>query len=253
MKVLIFEDEAIAADRIVKLLGNISDEIEVVGTLKSIKKGLEWFNENSEPDFILSDIQLLDGLSFEIYKKHPVKCPIIFTTAFDQYALQAFEVNGVDYLLKPIQEDKLAAAIQKLKKESAPLISSEHLEELAKLLDDRKPKFKERFLVKLGQKITSVPTDKISYFFSEEKVSFLVTQKGEKFPVDNSLEELENILDPKFFFRINRKYIITLDSVAQIHPYFKGRLKLELNPDAHDDDIVVSADKTPVFKSWLDY
>ena len=253
MKVLIFEDEALAADRLVKLLTGISEEIEVVGTLKSIKKGLEWLSENNEPDLILSDIQLLDGLSFEIYKKHPVKCPIIFTTAYDQYALQAFEVNGVDYLLKPIQEEKLAPAIQKLKKEKSPLISAEHLEELANLLEERKPKFKERFLVKLGQKITSVPTDKIAYFFSEEKVSFLVTESNQKFPVDNSLEELESMLDPKSFFRINRKYIVTLRSVDQIHPYFKGRLKLELAPPAADDDIVVSADKTPIFKSWLDY
>ncbi len=253
MKVLIFEDEAIAADRIVKLLNNISEDIEIVGTLKSIKKGLEWLNTNREPDLILSDIQLLDGLSFDIYKQHPVNCPIIFTTAYDQYALQAFEVNGVDYLLKPIQEEKLGPALEKIKKEQAPLISAEHLEELANLLEERKPKYKERFLVRLGQKITSVPTDKIAYFFSEEKISFLVTNKGEKFPVDHSLEELENMLNPKEFFRINRKFIITLDSVAQIHPYFKGRLKLELNPPSDDDDIVVSSDKTPVFKSWLDY
>lgn len=252
MKVLIFEDEAIASDRLTRMLEEIAADTVVVGTLKSIKKGLEWLDENPEPDVILSDIQLLDGLSFEIYKQHPVKCPIIFTTAFDQYALQAFEVNGVDYLLKPIQADKLTAAIGKLEQTKAPIISEENLEELANLLAGRKQSYKTRFLVRLGQKITSVPTERIAYFFSEEKITFLVTNKGEKFPVDQSLEELESILDPELFFRINRKYIITLDSVSQIHPYFKGRLKLELEPPL-EDDIVVSSEKTPVFKSWLDY
>ena len=250
MKALILEDETLAAERIKSLIGNVSPDIEILDTLKSKKKALEWLDANPEPDVIFSDIKLLDGLSFEIYQAHPVKCPIIFTTAYDQYALEAFQTNGVDYLLKPIKEEKLAEAISKIKLDK-PLISAEHLEQLAELLEQRQKKYKGRFLVKLGQKITAITSDKISYFFSEDKISFLVTKDGAKYPVDQTLEELDKVMDPALFFRINRKYLITLDSITQIHPYFKGRLKLELN-HSQDDDIVVSADKTPVFKSWLD-
>lgn len=252
MKILILEDEALAAERLIGLVKECAPETEVLAAIKSIKKGLQWLSEHAEPDLILSDIQLLDGLSFELFKQHPVNCPVIFTTAYDQYALQAFDVNSVDYLLKPVQKEKLCTALEKLgNRASKPLISAEHLETLAQMLDQRKPKYKSRFLVKLGNKIRSVATPDIAYFYTEEKLTFLVQTSGEKFPVDHSLEELESLLDPDAFFRINRKYTITHEAVSEIHPYFKGRLKIELNHSA-DDDIVVSADKTPLLKSWLD-
>lgn len=252
MKVLILEDEKLAAERMRKLLTELSVEIEVLEVLRSVEKSVQWLKENDTPDLILSDIQLLDGLSFDIFKKEKVSCPIIFTTAFDQYALQAFEVNGMDYLLKPIQSEKLQAAIEKIQGTTKrPLITTEDLEALASMLEDRKKKYKSRFLVKLGQKIKSVSVDSISYFFTENKLTFLMTNNAEKFPVDHSLDELENMLDSEVFFRANRKYMITLEAVKEIHPYFKGRLMLELKPEI-EDGLVVSSEKTPSLKAWLD-
>lgn len=252
MRILILEDEALAAERLQNMVKSCQPDAVVLGTIKSVGKGLQWLEENPEPDLILSDIQLLDGLSFELYKQHPVKCPIIFTTAYDQYALQAFEVNSVDYLLKPVQEEKLCAALEKLHVMTPkPLLSSSDLDALAEMLESRKPQYKSRFLVKLGQKIRSVAVTDLLYFFTEDKLTFLMTKEGEKFPVDFSLEELESLVDPNQFFRINRKYTVTIDAVKEIHPYFKGRLKLELHQSS-DDDIVVSSDKTPHLKAWLD-
>jgi DNA-binding LytR/AlgR family response regulator len=252
MKVLILEDERLAAERLQKMLAEFSITIEVVGIIRSIEKGKIWLKENKLPDLILSDIQLLDGLSFDLFKVHPVNCPIIFTTAFDQYALQAFVVNGLDDLLKPIQSEKLLLAIKKVQGSvNQTLISAEDLEVLADMIENRKKKYKSRFLVKLGQRIKSIPVEQIAYFFTENKLTFLMTSSKEKFPLDNSLDELETLLDPESFFRANRKYMITLDSVKEIHPYFKGRILLELLPSV-EEDIVVSSEKTPSMKAWLD-
>ena len=252
MKILILEDEKLAAERIQKMLTELSHSFEVVGIIRSVEKGKTWFQENKLPDLILSDIQLLDGLSFDLFKAHPVDCPIIFTTAFDQYALQAFEVNGLDYLLKPVQSEKLQLAIEKVQKSvKQTLISAEDLETLAEMIEGRKKKYKSRFLVKLGQKIKSVPVESIAYFFTESKLTFLMTSNKEKFPMDNSLDELETLLDPEKFFRANRKYMTSLNAVTEMHPYFKGRILIELSPNV-DEDIVVSSEKTPNMKAWLD-
>jgi DNA-binding LytR/AlgR family response regulator len=252
MKILIIEDEKLAAERLQKMLSELPITIEVVGIVRSIDKGKTWLKENSLPDLILSDIQLLDGLSFEIFKANPVSCPVVFTTAFDQYALQAFEVNGLDYILKPIQSEKLQLALEKAQKSTKPtLISTEDLDTLADMIENRKKKYKSRFLVKLGQKIKSIPVEQIAYFFTDNKLTFLMTSNKEKFPLDNSLDELETLLDPELFFRANRKYMITLDAVKEIHPYFKGRILIELLPEV-EEDIVVSSEKTPSMKAWLD-
>lgn len=252
MKILIIEDEKLAAERLQKMLAELTITTEVLGVIRSIEKGITWLKENKKPDLILSDIQLLDGLSFEIFKSNPIDCPVVFTTAFDQYALQAFEVNGLDYLLKPIQSEKLQSALEKVNKSTKQtLISPEDLDTLADMIENRKKKFKSRFLVKLGQKIKSVPVEHIAYFFTENKLTFLMTANREKFPLDHSLDELENLLDPELFFRANRKYMITLDAVKEIHPYFKGRILLELLPEV-EEDIVVSSEKTPSMKAWLD-
>lgn len=252
MKVLIFEDETLAADRLKRLLLEIQPDAEVLEVVKSIKKGISWLQNNPEPDLILSDIQLLDGVSFDIYKAHPIGCPVIFTTAYDQYALQAFEVNSIDYLLKPIQQEKLQAALQKVNSTNEkPIISSQDLDALMEMIEQRKTRFKSRFLVKLGQKIRSVAVNQILYFYTEDKLTFLVTSQGDKFPVDHSLEELESLLDPDHFFRINRKYTVAVEAIKDIHPYFKGRVKIDLH-NSSDDDIVVSSEKTPILKAWLD-
>ena len=255
MLVLIIEDESLAAERLKNLLTEIDPSIEVVQILKSVEASLKWFDHNDEPDLILSDIQLLDSLSFDIFSQREIKCPIIFTTAFNQYAIQAFEVNSVDYLLKPVQKEKLSTALEKFNTQQSGSVVShltpDDLEKIALMVKNTQPEYKSRFLVKLGQKIRAIPIEKIAYFFTKDKLTFLVTNTGDKYPLDNSLEEIDQLLDPNIFFRLNRKFVAKINAVKEIHPYFKGRLKIELSPPI-DNDIVISSDKTPSFKKWLD-
>lgn len=251
MNLLILEDETLASDRIVKILAEIDPELKIAGIVKSIEEGKRWFDENEVPDLIISDIRLLDGLSFELFKSLEIETPVIFTTAYDQYAIKAFEVNSIDYLLKPIQKEKLAEAIEKHKERAAKNKFPADFEGLYELIQNQRKSFKSRFLIKVGHKIVAVPTEKIAYFFSQNKLTYIVTRDGKKLPTDQTLETLEEQLDPKTFIRANRQFIVSFESISEIHPYFKGRLKIELSP-ASDLDIVISAEKTPEFKSWLD-
>ena len=191
----------------------------------------------------------MDGTSFEIFEQVKVNCPVIFTTAYDDFAIKAFEVNSVDYLLKPIQKEKLEKALEKYEHQKGNT-SGLNIENIQKLLKGE-PSYKSRFLVKLGQRIKAIPVEKVAYFYSKDKLSYLVTFEGKKLPVDQTLEELDTLLNPKNYFRVNRKFLVHFDAVSDIHPYFKGRVKLELDPQI-DEDIVVSSEKTPVFKKWLD-
>ncbi|MFZ6011577.1 MAG: LytR/AlgR family response regulator transcription factor [Bacteroidota bacterium] len=252
MKILILEDESLASEKIEKSLLELEPEATIVATLRSVASAVEWLKNNTHPDLIISDIRLLDGLSFAIFQEVKIEKPVIFTTAYDQYAIKAFEVNSIDYLLKPVQKEKLKASLDKLKslqqKQSAPTIV---YQEMLKYLKGNQTEYKSRFMVKLGQKILAIPADKIAYFFSENKLTFIVTREGKRFPIDQALDDLTDMLDPKTFFRINRQYIITFDSISEIHPYFKGRIKLMLQPKS-DDEVVISAERTPEFKKWID-
>jgi DNA-binding LytR/AlgR family response regulator len=175
--------------------------------------------------------------------------PVIFTTAFDQYAIRAFEVNSIDYLLKPVQKDKLKAALAKLQlPKDLPLPD---YNEVLNFIKSNKTSYKSRFMVRLGQRIVAVPSEKIAYFYSENKLTYIVTLDGKKFPLDQPLDELMDLLDPKRFFRANRQFIVAFDSIAEIHPYFKGRIKILLQPKA-EEEIVISSDRTPEFKKWID-
>lgn len=249
MRILIFEDEKLASERLIQVLQQIKPEINVVEAMKSVEAAVLWLQNNEHPELIISDIQLLDGTSFEIFEQVKVNCPVIFTTAYDEYAIKAFDVNAVDYLLKPIQKEKLAKAIEKYEGQKEPN-NAFNLDQIQALIKPA-PEYKSRFLVKFGQRIKAVPVEKIAYFFSQDKLSYLVTFEGQKLPLDQSLEELDALLNPKNYFRVNRKFIVHFDAVADIHPYFKGRVKLVLDPHI-DEDIVVSSEKTPVFKQWLD-
>lgn len=251
MNLLILEDETLASDRIVKILKEIDSELNIVGIIKSIEEGKRWFSENDHPDLIISDIRLLDGLSFELFKILQIETPVIFTTAYDQYAIKAFEVNSIDYLLKPIQKEKLAEAIDKHKDRVANNKFPADFEGLYELIQNQKKSYKSRFLIKIGQKIVAVPIEKIAYFYSQNKLTYIITKDGKKLPTDQTLEQLEEQLDPKTFYRANRQFIVSFESISEIHPYFKGRLKIELSP-VSEMEIVISADKTPEFKSWLD-
>lgn len=253
MKVLILEDEGLASEKLINLLKEVDPDVDVIGTLKSVEASLLWFSQNDPPELIFSDIQLLDGLSFEIFQQVKIQSPVIFTTAYDQYAIQAFEVNSVDYLLKPVKKEKLEASLNKLKSRTHGVSASpDKLEEITRLILRAQKDYKQRFLVKVGQRIQTIPVERIAYFYTHDKLTYVVTEEGSRSPMDHTLEEIDRMLDPDNFFRINRKYVVKITAVKEIHPYFKGRVKLKLDPDIDDDDIVISSDKTPSFKRWLD-
>jgi DNA-binding LytR/AlgR family response regulator len=249
MKVLILEDETLAADKLEATLMELQPDCQVVSRIKSIGSAVEWLESNPHPDVIISDIRLLDGLCFEIFAKVKVEKPVIFTTAYDQYAIRAFEVNSIDYLLKPIQKEKLQNALAKLQLPKEPPFPDYN--EVLNFIKSNKLSYKSRFMVRLGQRIVAIPSEKIGYFYSENKLTYIVTLDGKKFPMDQPLDELFDLLDPKRFFRANRQFIVAFDSIAEIHPYFKGRIKIVLQPKS-DEEVVISSDKTPDFKKWID-
>lgn len=252
MNILLIEDEKLAAEKLTSLVEKICPESKVLNILDSVDGAIDYLKNNEEPDLIISDIHLTDGLCFSIYTEVKVQCPIIFATAYEKYAIQAFEVNSIDYLLKPIQESRLEQAINKYKQLKNKTEDNTALyEEFQKLLVQKNRNYKSRFLCKLGNKIKSIPTENILYFYSANKMTFLVDKNEQRLPINNTLDEIDQLIDPDNFFRINRKYITHFDAIAEIHPYFKGRLKLKLNPSM-DDDIVVSTEKSPIFKAWLD-
>ena len=252
MKVLIIEDEALAAEKLQVMLKEIDPGLEIAGITKSVEGTLHWLQSHPEPDLIISDIHLSDSLCFDIFTGIKPRCPVIFATAYDQYAIQAFEVNSIDYLLKPIQKEKLKNSIEKFHRlKSKNDMAFHDLDKIAAIITQSRKAYKSRFLVKVGTKIKSLQVNQICYFFTHEKMTYIVTKDGKKYPVDHSLEEIDNLLNPNDFFRVNRKYVIHIDAVNEIHPYFKGRLKISLTPPVHDA-IVISAEKTPSFKAWLD-
>ncbi|TXK31171.1 response regulator transcription factor [Pontibacter qinzhouensis] len=254
MNVVILEDESLAAEKLAKMLLTYDSQITVTATLTSVEEAVEWLQANPSPDLLLVDIHLDDGLSFEIFQQVKLHCPVIFTTAYDQYAIRAFQVHSIDYLLKPLQYDKLAQSLDKLKalqasfQETTPQLN---LEEVVKLLKADQTTYKTRFLVKAGNRIRAVKTTEIAYIYADQKLNLLVTHDGHKYPLDYSLDDLNLMLDPQFFFRVNRQLITHIDSAVEIHPYFKGRLKLELQPPL-DMDVIISSERTPLFKAWLD-
>jgi len=251
MKVLIIEDELPAAEKLIKLINKYDPNIQVLAHFDDIESTVKWFKENAAPDLIFLDIHLADGLSFEIFKQVEINCPIIFTTAYDQYAIQAFRVNSVDYLLKPIKYADFELAMKKYKTIYASEDSGVHdFQKIADLIKNRQKAYKSRFLAKAGNFIKTIAIDKVSYFISEDKVSFIVTKENKMYPIDYTLDDLEELLDPEQFNRANRKFLIGIDSIAEIHPYFKGRVKIHLEPK-QKEDLVVSSEKAAGFKKWL--
>lgn len=248
MNVLIIEDEAMAADRLETLLKQAMPEANVLDKLDSVKETAKWFVKNDPPDLIFMDIQLADGLSFEIFEIVTIDAPIIFTTAYDQYALEAFKVSSIDYLLKPIDVEDLTKALDKLKKLSKPQNQIDQLEELAKKFQ---PKYKNRFIIKVGEHIKSIAVDDVAYFFSRDKATFCTTSDGRNYLLDYPLDQLQEMVSPEFFFRINRKYLISLSPVKDMISHTNSRLKIVLN-HSDDNDIIVSRERVQDFKKWLD-
>jgi two-component system LytT family response regulator len=260
MRVVIIEDEELAAEKLAAMLHQYDPAIRVTAVLASVETAVAWLQNNPSPDLLLVDIQLSDELCFGIFRQVPVRCPVIFTTAYDQYALRAFQVYSVDYLLKPIGQDKLNQSLDKLRDmrqsfAGAPPEPGDPpalpLDALVQLIRRGNAGYKSRFMVRLGNRIKAVKTDEVAYFLTEQKLSLLVTKENQRYPVDYSLDELTPMLDPAQFFRVNRQLIIHLDAAAEIHPYFKGRLKLILSPPLREE-VIVSSERTPAFKAWLE-
>ena len=258
MKVLIIEDEELAVKKLQKTLASVDSTAEVVGVADSIRSSVSWLQQNPSPDLILMDIELADGQSFEIFDKVDVKSTVIFTTSYDEYALKAFKVNSIDYLLKPIQKEDLHAALEKLKglkslygNNTAPAPSL-NVDNLVKELQQKlQPKeYRKRFLVKHAQKLVSVDVEEIAYFYSDGRLNFFKTTDNRKFVVDYTMDDLEDMLDPNQFFRISRAFYVAVNSIDQIHDYFGNRLLLNLKP-AVDKEAIVSREKVTDFKKWM--
>ncbi len=246
MRVWIIEDEEAAARRLEKLITSIEPNMVITRRMDSIIETLTAIQEEPLPDLLFLDIQLADGLSFEIFNHTKIDKPIIFTTAYDQYAIQAFKVNAIDYLLKPIKKVELERSIQKFKDWANT--ETFNYSKLADILKKDKPS--QRFLLKVGQRLRLVDTADAAYFFSEDKITFLVDWKGQRFALDQSLEKLEESLDPEQFFRVNRQFIIHLKSIGEMIAYSKSRVKVLLEP-CTKPEVVVSTERSPHFKRWL--
>ncbi len=272
MTILLIEDEEPTARKLKRLLADVEPNASVVGTTGSVEESVAWLQTQPAPDLILMDIELADGQSFEIFNRVPVTCPVIFTTAYDEFAIKAFRVNSVDYLLKPVKEDDLRSALTKLRDMKRALADSpgtleSSLTDLLRHLSlppttplrpelqpgrqaDRDPLVRDRFLIKQGQRLFSVPLDEVTYFFSRNKLSYLKTRDAHEWMVDYTMEELERMLPPERFFRLNRQLIVELRAIEKVSVYFNGKLKAALRP-AFSEEVIISRDRAGEFKVWL--
>lgn len=249
-KILILEDEKPNSDRIQRLMLKIRPDIEILGVLRSVKKTVEWFLANESPDLVLMDIQLADGVSFDIFNLADIKCPVIFTTAYDEYAVKAFKYNSIDYLLKPIEKDELEAAF--IKFETSIHQSYQQSPSIEELLSQIRPKeYRTRFFLPYRDGYRKINVEDIAFFYSQMNISYANLFSGEQVVVPQTLETLEQELEPKNFFRVNRQYILHVNSIEKVHNFFNGKLKLIVKN--HEQDVIVSRTKAPLFKTWLDY
>lgn len=248
MRVVIIEDEQLAAERLVYLMKNSDADIEVVKHLYSIEESVHWLNNNPHPDLLFLDIQLADGFCFEIFKSVDYRKPVIFTTAYDQYAMEAFKLFSIDYLLKPVTAEALNAALKKFYTVFPP--PQTNYQQLSAVFESAS--YKSRFLAKAGQKMFFVESNDIQYFQADDKIVFLVDKEGNRLMIDYTLEKLETLLNPKEFFRVNRKYLARYTSISQIKPYVNSRLKLMLRNGSKTEEVVLSRERVHDFKSWAE-
>jgi DNA-binding LytR/AlgR family response regulator len=251
MNIIILEDEELAARRLESMIKQFDESINILAKIESVEEAISWFKSNPEPDLIFLDIHLEDDLSFAIFEKVEVKSPIIFTTAFDEYAIKAFKLKSIDYLLKPISQDDLNKAILKYQDwNKNNSTSTVDMQSLYDLINKKVPTYKNRFSITIGTKIKSFEISDIAYFFSQSSITFMVTNDNMEYPIDYSLDQLIALLDPQQFFRINRQYLLKMKSIANVHVFPKSRLKLELLP-SRKEEVFVSLDKVVKFKDWL--
>ena len=249
MNCLIIEDEKVAAKKLIGLIKTYDSSIDITETIHSVEDSVQWLNSHQAPNLIFMDIQLADGLSFEIFEQTIVKTPVIFTTAYDEYALKAFKVNSIDYLLKPIDQNELNNAIDKFKESNTPKEIPAQV--FDNILHSLTKNYKIKFVIKVGEHIKVFKIDDVQCFYSMEKYTFLQNNSGRDYAIDYTLDQLEDLLDPAKFFRINRKFIVSFSAISDIISYSNSRLKVKLNSN-ESNDLIVSREKVQDFKKWLE-
>ena len=252
MKILIVEDEPLAAAQLAANISALRPNAQILSVCDTVRSVVEWLQNNPAPDLAFFDIQLGDGLSFDVFEQTEFPAPIIFTTAYDEYAIKAFKVNSIDYLLKPIERSELEKALLKFEKLTHPVASGLSPLVLSEIVDSLKRKeYKERFLVKVGTHLRVIETREILYFYSFEKGTYAKLTEGRDYLLDQTLELLETMIDPGQFYRINRKYLIALKAITDVLAYSNSRLKLKVQ-QANDDDFLLAREKVKDFKQWLE-
>lgn len=253
MNILIIEDEPHAQRELIRLIKNSGIDYNILECIDSVEESVKWLLANLEPDLIFLDIQLSDGLSFDIFNQVKINCPVIFTTAYDEYAIQAFKLNSIDYLLKPIRQEGLNEALRKLnriKERYADKNLIPDLQKIEQLFKSKLRDYKSRIIARVGDQIKHLSIYEIAYFYAEDNVVFLASHSDQRMIIEYSLEQLERSLNPREFFRINRSYLVSIKAIGKINKYFNSRLKLELIPKT-EDDVLISRVKAPLFLEWI--
>lgn len=249
--ILIIEDEKPNAERLERLLKQLRPSVKILEVLDSVADTALWFNNTGAlPGVVMMDIRLSDGLSFEIFDKVSISCPVIFTTAYDEYAVRAFKYNSIDYLLKPVDEDELSNALRKVELANIQKVSQESIQGLLNYFQPKE--FRSRFLLPYRDGYKTVLVEEVCYFYSQQKVTLAKLKSGGTEVVPQTMEELEQQLNPKLFFRANRQFIVHIDAIKQIHNHFNGKLKIELK-NSDETEVIVSREKAQLLKNWLDY
>jgi DNA-binding LytR/AlgR family response regulator len=248
MNIVIIEDEQLASEKLERYLLKYDKSINILGVLTSISEAVNWFENNSNYDVVFMDIQLTDGLSFEIFNQTKINKPVIFATAFDEYAVDAFKVNSIDYVLKPITFTDISKAMKKLKL-MQNIFSQEIVTKVAKMVQHKKEK--DRFLVRLGNHIHSIKTEEIALFYAEGRTVYIVTKENKKFIIDFKLEDLVDVVSTASFYRVNRSFIININAIKDVIVYSNSRLKISPKV-ATEKEIIVSREKVSAFKFWLE-
>ncbi len=249
MKLIIVEDEQLAAERLMTMLKKYDPSVEVIACLESIEDTVRFLKSHSHPDLLLLDIHLSDGHSFEIFKQVSYNGPVIFTTAYDIYALEAFKLLSIDYILKPITQDALAAALNKFKSLSLTFNAAQLRSTMPSMQEHR---YKKRFLGKVGQRLFFIDINEIAFFQADNKIVYLVDRSGTRYIVEHTMEKLEEQLDPRQFFRLNRKFIVSIQAIQQVKPYFNSRLKLSVLGAPQQEEMVISRDRVAEFRQWAE-
>jgi two-component system LytT family response regulator len=251
MRAFLIEDEPLALERLAGMIREIDPHVEICGDADSVESAMHWFNTNIAPDVIFTDVQLADGTCFDLFSKYTPKCPVVFITAYNHFAIEAFKVNAQDYLLKPLKKEELLQAYNKISSQRHPAIREIDYAKLAQAIIQEEQKFERRYLIRFGEQVRSVQSDEIAYIYTTHKAIFLVLFTGKEYPLDKTMDQMEKELDPKKFFRINRQFILNLKSIGNMHVVSKSRVQIDLQPPFKGDDVIVSTEKSPLFKEWL--